>query len=114
MEQTGLIVGILGGILGAVGVVASIILGTIAYRRAHRQDIASGASVEATLQVDITFIKEGINDIKAEQHDMVSNLSQLTERVTRVEESVKSAHKRLDQHLSIRPEADCKSACSDK
>jgi peptidoglycan hydrolase CwlO-like protein len=114
MEQTGLIVGILGGILGAVGVVASIILGTIAYRRAHKQDIASDASVEATLKVDINYIKEGIDDIKTEQHDMVNNLSRLTERVTRVEESVKSAHKRLDQHLGIRSEEDCKTHCSDK
>lgn len=109
-----MIVGIMGGILGAVGVVASIILGTTAYRRTHKQDIASNASAEATLQVDITFIKEGINDIKTEQHDMASNLSRLSERVTRVEESVKSAHKRLDQHLGVRPEEDCKSNCGDK
>ncbi len=97
-----MIVGILGGILGAVGVVASIILGTIAYRRAHKQDIASDASVEATLKVDINYIKDGIDDIKREQHHMADNLSLLSERVTRVEESVKSAHKRLDQHLGTR------------
>ncbi len=109
-----MIVGILGGILGAVGVVASIILGSIAYRRAHKQDIASDASVEATLKVDITFIKEGIGDIKTEQHEMANNLSRLSERVTRVEESVKSAHKRLDQHLSIRSDEDCKANCGDK
>lgn len=109
-----MIVGIMGGILGAVGVVASIILGTTAYRRAHKQDIASNASTEATLQVDITFIKEGINDIKSEQHDMANSLSRLSERVTRVEESVKSAHKRLDQLLGVRSDGDCKTPCGDK
>ncbi len=98
-----MIVGILGGILGAVGVVASIILGTIAYRRAHKQDIASDASVEATLKVDITYIKEGIDDIKSEQVRTTENMGRLSERVTRVEESVKSAHRRLDQHLGTRP-----------
>ena len=109
-----MIVGILGGILGAVGVVASIILGTIAYRRAHKQDVASNASTEATLQADITFIKEGISDIKTEQHDMAGNLSNLSERITRVEESVKSAHKRLDQHLGVRSDEDCKPNCGGK
>jgi peptidoglycan hydrolase CwlO-like protein len=113
MEQTGLIVGIMGGILGAVGVVASIILGSIAYRRAHKQDIASDATAEATLQVDISFIRESINVIKAEQRDMTNEISRLSERVTRVEESVKSAHKRLD-HSGVRPDGDCKTSCSDK
>ncbi len=97
-----MIIGILGGILGAVGVVASIILGTIAYRRAHKQDIEMDASVEATLKVDINYIKQGIDDIKTEQRCMTENISRVTERVTRVEESVKSAHKRLDQHLGTR------------
>jgi prefoldin subunit 5 len=70
--------------------------------------------VEATLKVDITFIKEGINDIKTEQHEMANNLSRLTERVTRVEESVKSAHRRLDQHLGIHSDEDCKPPCGSK
>ena len=106
-----MIAGILGGILGAVSVVASIIFGTMAYRRAHKQDIASDASVEATLKVDINYIKEGIDDIKSEQHRTADNMGRLAERVTRVEESVKSAHKRLDQHLGIRPDDDEAKPC---
>jgi len=94
-----LIVGILGGILGAVGVVASIILGTIAYKRAHQQDIESDATMEATLNADIKYIKQGVDDIKTEQRSMTENMVRLSERVTRVEESVKGAHRRLDQHL---------------
>ena len=106
-----MIIGILGGILGAVGIVASIIFGTIAYRRAHKQDIASDASVEAILKVDINYIKEGIDDIKSEQHRTADNMGRLAERVTRVEESVKSAHRRLDQHLGTYPAEDDTKPC---
>ncbi len=109
-----MIVGILGGILGAVGVVASIILGTIAYRRSHRQDIASGATAEATLKVDIDYIKRGVDDIKTEQRQMAENMGRLAERVTRVEESVKSAHGRLDEHLGVRPPKAAANPCNEK
>lgn len=110
-----MIVGILGGILGAVGVVASIILGAIAWKRTRKQDIVSDASADTVLQVDIAYIKRGIDDIKTEQHDMHESFQQLSERVTRVEEAAKSAHKRLDEHIGLLPreaelrkrEADC-------
>ena len=103
LEQAGMIVGILGGILGAVGVVASIILGTIAWKRTRKQDIVSDASQDTVLQVDIAYIKRGIDDIKTEQHDMHESFGRLSERVTRVEEAAKSAHKRLDEHIGLLP-----------
>jgi uncharacterized coiled-coil DUF342 family protein len=98
-----MIVGILGGILGAVGVVASIILGAIAWKRTRKQDIVSDASQDTVLQVDIAYIKRGIDDIKTEQHNMHEGFERLSERVTRVEEAAKSAHKRLDEHIGLLP-----------
>lgn len=105
MEQMGAILAILGSVLGAAGVVASIILGMSAYKRAHRQDIASGASMETAIRVDIDYIKRGIDDIKAEHLRMHEDFIHLSERVTRVEESVKSAHKRLDQLIVAKGES---------
>ena len=109
MEQMGLYVGILGGLLGAAGVVVSMMLGISYHRRLKKQDFAANVSTEATLKVDIEYIKCGIDDIKTDQRDMHEDFRNLSERVTRVEESVKSAHQRLDQHLGakskeIRPE----------
>jgi len=102
MEQTGLYVGILGGLLGAAGVVVSMVLGISYHRRLKRQDFAADVSTETTLKVDIDYIKRGVDDIKSEQRRMYEDYSRLNERVIRVEESVKSAHKRLDQHLGIK------------
>ena len=107
MEQTEKVISVLGGIVAAVGVMVSIVLGVIAYRRANRHDIAYNASVETALKVDIDYIKRGIDDIMGEQCRMREDFGHLSERVTRVEESVKSAHKRLDQLISLRaPEND--------
>lgn len=105
MNQTGTVITILASIFGVLGVIASIILGVSAYKRAHRQDIASDASTEAALRVDIDYIKRGIDDTKAEHLRMHEDFIHLSERVTRVEESVKSAHMRLDQLIAAKAEA---------
>lgn len=104
MEQMGLYVGILGGLLGAAGVVVSMLLGISYHRRLKEQDLIDDVSTETTLKVDIDYIKRGIDDIKTEQRRMYEDYSRLSERVIRVEESVKSAHKRLDQHLGVKLE----------
>ena len=102
MEQTGLYVGIVGGLLGAAGVVVSMVLGISYHRRLKKQDFAADVSTETTLKLDIDYIKRGIDDIKTDQRDMHEDFGSLNERVIRVEESVKSAHKRLDQHLGVK------------
>lgn len=102
MEQLGLYVGILGGVLGAAGVVVSMVLGISYHRRLKNQELAEDVSTETTLKVDIDYIKRGVDDIKSEQRRMYEDYSRLNERVIRVEESVKSAHQRLDQHLGIK------------
>ena len=109
-----MIVGILGGVFGVAGVVASIIFGTIAYRRYQNQDIASDATMEATFKANIDYIKRGVDEIKTEQSKMAENIGRLSERVTRVEESVKSAHCRLDEHLIAHPPKTIKNPCDEK
>ena len=43
------------------------------------------------------YIKRGIEDIKLEQRAQVQRYDMLAERVTRLEESGKQAHKRIDK-----------------
>ena len=50
-----------------------------------------------TMQSDLGYVKSGIDDIKAEQREQRKMNTQLFERLTAVEESCKSAHKRLDE-----------------
>ena len=46
---------------------------------------------------DIGYIKAGVDDLKASQKEQAAAVGMLTERVTRVEESAKQAHKRIDE-----------------
>jgi hypothetical protein len=96
MQQAGLIIGILGGILGAVGVVASIILGVMTWRYTKHKDVVQEAGAGAGLQIDIEYIKRGVDDIKIEQRATRENFGRLSERVARVEG-------RLEDHINMHP-----------
>ncbi|WP_426251383.1 hypothetical protein [Paenibacillus pabuli] len=43
------------------------------------------------------YIKRGVDDIRLEQRAQAQRVDVLSERVTRVEESAKQAHKRIDR-----------------
>jgi hypothetical protein len=103
MEQVGLIIGIIGGVIGVIGTSAAIVFGTSSHRRSKRQDEAAKENAvkqEATMDVgtklDIEYIKRGVDDIKIEQRGMREDMNDMKERITRCEESCKSAHHRLD------------------
>ena len=46
---------------------------------------------------DIGYIKAGVDDLKRESRETRSTVSDISERITRVEESTKQAHKRIDE-----------------
>lgn len=77
--------------------VSGIVLGWMGRSRANRQDIEQRASADAIQKVDIEYIKRGVDDIRDEQRSQGRAIEKLSERVTRVEESAKQAHKRLDR-----------------
>lgn len=83
--------------ISAAAAISGIVLGWLGRSRAVRQDTATEASKDARLQADIEFIKRGVDDLRIEQRAQGKRFDDLTERVTRVEESAKQAHKRLDR-----------------
>jgi len=83
--------------ISAAAAVSGIVLGWLGRSRTVRQDAASEASKDARLQADLEFIKRGVNDLRIEQRAQGRRFNELNERVTRVEESTKQAHKRLDR-----------------
>lgn len=56
------------------------------------------------LASDIGYIKAGIDDLKTEVRALKSEMSELNMRLTRVEESTKQAHKRIDELVKERKE----------
>lgn len=83
--------------ISAAAAISGIVLGWLGRSRTVRQDTAIEASKDARLQADIEFIKRGVDDLRIEQRAQGRRFDELTERVTRVEESAKQAHKRIDR-----------------
>ncbi|CQR55246.1 hypothetical protein [Paenibacillus riograndensis] len=77
--------------------ISGIILGWVGGTRAFKQDIAQDAGNGAALKTDVEYIKRGVDDMRLEQRAQGQRFDVLSERVTRIEESAKSYHKRLDR-----------------
>jgi len=95
----------------SLALIACSIVGTVyvikGYVRLTRKDIkdikdeSKVATIKETqsntiLETKMDYIVKGIDDIKLDNRDQGRQLNAIAERVTRVEESSKSAHKRLD------------------
>lgn len=84
-------------VLSVVSTVCAIYFGYKAYARNRDTDVKEDAKDNATLLTEIGYIKANTDEIKAEQKEQrKTNLDFLT-RLTAVEESVKQAHKRIDE-----------------
>lgn len=84
-------------VLSVVSTVCAIVFGYLAFFRNKTKDTQEEAKNDATLLTEIGYIKANTDEIKAEQKEQrKTNLDFLT-RLTAVEESVKQAHKRIDE-----------------
>lgn len=52
---------------------------------------------EGALKADINYIKQGIDGLRNDQAMTDKKIERNSERVTRLEESIKNAHKRIDR-----------------
>lgn len=79
---------------------SGIVLGWIARIKADKKDAADmaakDAAIDTALKSDVDYIKRGIDDIKVDMRVQATKIEDIDRRVTRVEESTKSAHHRLD------------------
>jgi peptidoglycan hydrolase CwlO-like protein len=64
--------------------------------RNNRRDTVDETSQMTTVMVKLENIADGIHEIKSDVRGMKSEMNSLRERLTIVEQAVKSAHKRLD------------------
>lgn len=84
-------------LLGAVGTLCAIVFGYLGYQKGIKKDSYRDGSNDAQLKTDIEYIKRRTDDVLLEQKDTNKSINALSERVTRVEESSKQAHKRIDR-----------------
>lgn len=65
-------------------------------RRTANKDTSESASARATMTADIKYIRDSVDDIKVDNRVIKADIGTLQTRVAVVEQSVESAHKRID------------------
>lgn len=83
-------------IISAIGVIVSILVTLRKSKKESTDEIKTATIDETTLKSDVDYIKRRVDDTLLSQKELLLKVDGLNERVIRVEESVKSAHKRID------------------
>ena len=85
--------------IAALGVLTSLIFSYLNFFRLKNKEKHSEGEEKGSIASDIGYIKAGVDDLKREQREITANINELSERVTRCEESCKQSHKRIDELL---------------
>lgn len=76
-----------------IGVVATL---TTIYREA-KKDTKEDTNHNASVREEIKYISRGIEDIKYDTKSLRASMTNMNERLIRAEESIKSAHEKINQ-----------------
>jgi hypothetical protein len=76
--------------------ILTFVVGYLTFSRNRDKDVKNDASKLAVIETKIDTISQGIDSIRIDTKANEKQIIGLSERITRVEESSKSAHKRLD------------------
>jgi len=80
-------------LISATSAISGIILGWLGRARTVRKDGAQ----DGELRASVNYIRQAVDDMRVEIRLMRQDYADLVERVARVEESAKSAHRRIDR-----------------
>lgn len=84
-------------LVSIVAGISGIVLGWLGRTKSMQKDARRDGKTDGALQSDVEYIKRGVDDIRVDMRLQGQKVDGLSERVTRVEESTKQAHKRLDR-----------------
>lgn len=82
-------------LVSVVGTITAIIFSSISYSASKKKDTSSDGQRIGALMTELGYIKSGIDDIKHKQEKADERYIEIITRLTAVEESTKSAHKRI-------------------
>lgn len=90
-------IAVIASIVAVISAISNVILGWKGNARSNNKDTAEDVRKDAIMQSNVDYIKRGIDELRLEIKDQGRRFDELTERVTRVEESTKQAHHRLNR-----------------
>ena len=85
------------GVISAIGCILGMVFGLVALFRNKKCDDAREGKEDGIVLTELGYIKAGVDDLKRDNRDMRNEMQTLHDKVTRVEESCKQAHKRVDK-----------------
>lgn len=83
-------------LISAVSLAFALYKGISDSKRNHKKDVQDDTTALTTVIVKLETISNGVTEIKSEMNNIKSELKESRERIIKVEESSKQAHKRLD------------------
>lgn len=89
-------------LLGAVSTVFGMVITYFTFMRGRDKNIRTDAQENAKVSTKLDHISRGVDDIRIDLRSNEKQINNVAERVTRVEESSRSAHKRLDKLEGVR------------
>lgn len=89
-------VGVLLTVIGLLCTITGVVIGIFTFSRNRDKDVKTEASRDAVIETKLDNINRGVESIRIDIKANELKVTELSERVIRVEESSKSAHKRLD------------------
>lgn len=98
-----------GWFVGIVGVICTIIFAYISYQKGKTKDDRTEGREGGQVLTELGYIKSGVDDIKRKQEKQDERHLEVVERLSTLESSTKSAHKRIDNledHLNVRSSRD--------
>jgi peptidoglycan hydrolase CwlO-like protein len=82
--------------IGIVIAILGLVVSYQAYQLNKTKDVKTDTQESAELKAELGYIRKGVDDIRIDLKANEKQMIALGERITRVEESSKQAHKRID------------------
>lgn len=83
--------------IGAISVALGMALSYLGFMRNRDKDTITKAKEEAQLDTHLRHISRGVDEIRVDMKTNEKQMDRMQEQLIRIDESTKSAHKRLDK-----------------
>lgn len=86
-------------VISVLSLIFTVFQGASAMKRNSKKDTKEDTVQLATVIVKLEDIDRGVKSIQEDMRDVRSDIQQNRERIIKAEESVKQAHKRIDEMI---------------
>lgn len=83
-------------LVGVIGTITGVVLGLLKARKDENKSIKEDTVQDTVVATKLDYISKGVDDIRLDIKAQDKRISEIVERLIKVEESTKSAHHRID------------------